>query len=37
MLEGKSRSGQTTIYVCQNKSCRQPVTEVADAINQILK
>jgi len=35
--EGKYRSGQTTIYVCQNKSCRQPTTEVSDAVNQILK
>ena len=35
--EGKYRSGQTTIYVCQNKSCRQPITEVSEAVNQILK
>jgi len=35
--EGKYRSDQTTIYVCQNKSCRQPITEVSEAVNQILK
>jgi len=37
LFEGKYRPGQTTIYVCQNKSCGQPVTDVKEAVNQILK
>ena len=35
LLEGKLREGETTIFVCQNNSCRLPVTEVSEAINQI--
>ena len=35
LLEGKYKPGQTTIFVCQNNSCRMPVTEVTDALNLI--
>lgn len=35
LLENKLVPGQTTIYVCQNKSCKRPVTEVEKAIEQI--
>ena len=37
LLEGKLIEGQTTIYVCQDKSCKLPVTEVKEALKQILK
>jgi len=30
-------SGQTTIYVCQNKACKLPVTEVKEAMKQIME
>jgi len=36
LLEGKLIEGQTTIYVCQNKSCKLPVTEVKEALKQII-
>jgi len=36
LLEGKLIEGQTTIYVCQNKACKLPVTEVEEALKQIL-
>jgi len=32
LLKNKFQAGQTTIYVCQNKVCKLPVTEVAKAI-----
>ncbi|MBA3972098.1 MAG: thioredoxin domain-containing protein, partial [Bacteroidetes bacterium] len=32
LLEGKFIPEQTTIYVCQNKTCKMPVTEVNKAI-----
>ncbi|MDN5200104.1 thioredoxin domain-containing protein [Fulvivirgaceae bacterium BMA10] len=35
LLENKLVEGRTTIYVCQNKSCRLPVTEVDRALTQI--
>ena len=35
LLEGKLSKGKTTIYVCQNKACQLPVTEVEDALKQI--
>jgi len=35
LLEGKYKPGQTTIFVCQNNSCRMPVTEVIDALKLI--
>jgi len=35
LLEGKYKPGQTTIFVCQNNSCRMPVTEVTDALKLI--
>jgi len=36
ILEGKFVSEQTTIYVCQNKTCKLPVTEVNKAVQQII-
>jgi uncharacterized protein YyaL (SSP411 family) len=35
LLEGKWQEGQTTIYVCENKTCQLPVTEVSKAASQI--
>lgn len=35
LLENKYVQGKTMIYVCQHKTCRLPVTEVTDAIQQI--
>jgi uncharacterized protein YyaL (SSP411 family) len=35
LLENKLVKGQTTIYVCQNKSCKLPVTEVSKALEQL--
>ena len=35
LLKNKSIEGQTTIYVCRNKSCKLPVTEVSKAIDLI--
>ncbi len=35
LLEGKLKEGQTTIYVCQNESCKLPVTEVNEALHQL--
>ena len=32
LLEGKSVKGQTTIYVCQNKACKRPVTHTKAAL-----
>ncbi len=37
LLEGKLVEGQTTIYVCQDKTCARPVTEVEEALKQIFK
>ncbi len=37
LLESKLVEGQTTIYVCQDKSCKKPVTEVSKALEQIIK
>ena len=37
LLKDRFIEGRTTIYVCQNKICKIPVIEVADAIRQILK
>jgi len=35
LLEGKLVEGKTTIYVCQNKTCKLPVTDVKQALAQI--
>jgi len=35
LLEHKFIDGQTTIYVCVNKACQMPVTEVSEALKQI--
>lgn len=37
LLENKLVAGQTTIYVCQDKACKRPVTEVNKALQQIGK
>ncbi len=36
LLKYKLVEGQTTIYVCRDKSCSQPVTNIEEALNQIL-
>ena len=35
LLEDKLVEGETTIYVCQNKVCKLPVTEIKDALRLI--
>ncbi len=35
LLENKFISGQTTIYVCRDKSCKLPVTAVKNALQQM--
>jgi uncharacterized protein YyaL (SSP411 family) len=35
LLESKFVKGRTTIYVCQNKACQLPVTEVEKALEQL--
>ncbi len=37
LLENKLVKGQTTIYVCQEKICKLPVTKVEEAIKLIMK
>jgi len=37
LLEGKLVKGQTTIYVCQNKACKLPVTEAKEALKLIVE
>lgn len=37
LLDSKLIEGQTTIYVCQNKVCQLPATEVNEALKQIKK
>ncbi|NNC95935.1 MAG: thioredoxin domain-containing protein [Chitinophagales bacterium] len=32
LLQDKLMDGETTIYVCKNKACRMPVTEVEEAL-----
>ena len=36
LLENKLIPGQTTIYVCQNNSCKYPVTNVNEAMTQLI-
>lgn len=36
LLENKLIPGQTTIYVCQNNSCKYPVTNVNEAMKQLI-
>jgi len=33
LLKNKLQKGETTIYVCQNKVCKLPVTEIERAVN----
>lgn len=35
LLEGKMVKGETTIYVCKDKVCQMPVTEVSKALGQM--
>ncbi|MDA9564066.1 thioredoxin domain-containing protein [Flavobacteriales bacterium] len=35
LMDGKYVAGETMIYVCENKACQLPVTEVKDAIKQL--
>jgi len=35
LLKGKLIEGQTTIYVCRDKTCKLPLTDVHEAIKQI--
>jgi len=35
LLENKLDPGQTTIYVCQDKTCKLPVRDVTNAISQM--
>jgi uncharacterized protein YyaL (SSP411 family) len=35
LLEGKEATGENTIYVCFNKTCKLPVSTVAEAIRQM--
>ncbi len=35
LLEGKLLSGQTTIYVCVDKTCKIPVTDAEKALEQL--
>lgn len=35
LLENKLIPGQTTIYVCVDKTCKIPVTDVPAALNQL--
>jgi len=37
LLENKLVAGQTTIYVCRDKTCKLPVTEVVKALEQVGK
>ena len=34
-LSGKLVEGQTTIYVCRNKQCQRPVTDLKEALSQM--
>ena len=36
LIKNKMIAGQTTIYVCQNRTCKLPVTEVEAALKQIM-
>ena len=35
LLENKILSGETTIYICVNKTCKRPVKKVSDALSQL--
>lgn len=35
LLENKLSPGKTMIYVCRNKTCKMPVTDVGQALKQI--
>ena len=35
LMKGKIIDGQTTIFVCKDKVCRLPVTDISEALKQI--
>ena len=35
LMEGTLMKGETTIYVCKNKACRLPVSQVEDVLKQL--
>ena len=35
LMEGKFVKGETMIYVCENKACQLPTTEISEAIKQL--
>jgi hypothetical protein len=35
LLENKILSGETTIYICVNKTCKLPVKKISDALSQL--
>jgi uncharacterized protein YyaL (SSP411 family) len=37
LLENKYEEGRTLIYVCENRTCQRPVSEVSEAVNQLLQ
>ncbi|MCH8534408.1 MAG: thioredoxin domain-containing protein [Flavobacteriaceae bacterium] len=37
LLKGKLKRGETTIYVCKNKTCQQPTNSVEVALSQLLQ
>ena len=37
LLSNKLIECQTNIYVCQHKSCKNPVTNIKDALKQLKK
>lgn len=37
LLKNKLVKGQTTIYVCQDKACKMPVTDASKALEQLKK
>ena len=37
LLQGKYKSGETLIYICQNKTCGLPVQAVSEALTQLVR
>ncbi len=36
LLKGKLKEGKTTIYICKNKTCQQPTTDIQSAVKDLL-